>query len=79
MAALVPYVEAPRRGSRYLVNEFLKSKENAMKVDISSTGRGVDTVYSSLLVYLKRHVEFDAHVKLIEGDVVLFRGRDEGQ
>jgi len=75
--SLVPYEEIPKLSSRDLVNEFLRNDEPAMKVEIEKTGRSPDSVYTSLLVYLKRHVEIDVSVKLVEGDIILFRGKDE--
>lgn len=65
------------KGSKQIIAEFLARGKSQGEVEIPATGRGSDSVYASLGLYLKRHPELNMRVKQRADRVYLFQDLPE--
>ncbi len=74
MGVIKPLGEAPKKvGSKEIVETFLLSGTTSGEVDIQSTNRPINNVYTSLLTYVQRHPDLGVEVRLVDGRIVLYR------
>ncbi len=60
-------------GSKEIIASFLQSGVESGEIDIPSTNRSVNNVYTSLLTYVQRHPDVGVEVRLVDGRIVLYR------
>lgn len=60
-------------GSKKIIEEFLQRGLDDAEIDVTSTHRRVESVYTSLLVYLQRHSEHGVRVRFQDGKIYLHR------
>lgn len=74
MGVIKPLQEAPKKvGSKEIIETFLRSGAVSGEVDIQSTNRPINNVYTSLLTYVQRHPDLGVEVRLVDGRIVLYR------
>jgi len=73
MEVVVPTGVAKKVRSKEIVAEFLKSRATSGTVDVQSTNRPINNVYTSLFTYVQRHPELGVEVRLVDGSIVLYR------
>ncbi len=73
MEVVTPTGVAKKVRSKDIVTEFLKSGVSSGKVDVQSTNRPINNVYTSLFTYVQRHPELGVEVRLVDGSIMLYR------
>lgn len=62
--------------SKEIIAAFLESNSPSGEVDVQSTNRPTNNVYTSLLTYVQRHPDLGVEVRLVDGRIVLYRNSE---
>jgi hypothetical protein len=71
MDILIPVDEAPKIGSRQIIESFMSSSLNTSYIDDVKINRDPNSIYTSLKMYLSKHTDIQIDVRLIDGKVML--------
>jgi uncharacterized protein YwbE len=59
--------------SKEIITTFLEKGIPSGEVDVQSTSRPINNVYTSLLTYVQRHPDLGVEVRLVDGRIMLYR------
>lgn len=60
-----------------IIDAFIKSGQQSVKINVDVVGRGYHTVYSSLLMYTKKYPELGISVKIRNGEIYLVKNENQ--